>query len=104
LGHFIGRHLLLEEQEELEEHDEELESEEQLDEQEEEEHQSLTESATEDSFVTWTTGFPTTPRTLLPGMPLSDPQRSEGGSDVVSITFIVPKSKTVVAVYAMHKH
>ena len=63
MGHFLLQDDA-KQQEELEH--EELESEEeQLDEQEEEEHQSLTESATDSSFVTGTTG-PVPPRILSP--------------------------------------
>jgi hypothetical protein len=65
----------LQQEEELEEHEEELSEEEQLDEWEEEEHQSLTESATDSSFVTatiFTAAGP--PRTLSPGTPPEGPQ------------------------------
>ena len=62
----IGLCLLEREMEELEElEQDELESdEEQSDEWEEEEHQSLTESATDSSFVTGTTGLAGIPSTL----------------------------------------
>jgi hypothetical protein len=92
----------------LEEHDdEELESEEeQLDEWEEEEHQSLTESATDSSFVTGTMldAFGP-PRILSPGTD-SLSQSKLGASEVLSMTYNLPVAKVVVVavVYLRHRH
>ena len=94
----------------LEEHDdEELESEEeQLDEWEEEEHQSLTESATDSSFVTGTMlSAAAPPRILSPdARTVSSSQSKLGASEVLSMTYNLPVAKVVVVavVYLRHRH